>query len=271
MKYERILLQTDGPVAYVTLNRPEVRNAMDERTITELADCFGKELVKAARSKGRERAPRAVVLRGAGKLFCAGADIRWMRRAAEYPPARNRKDAYRLAEMYRSIDECPLPVIGRVHGAVYGGGLGLVAACDVVVAEAATRMIFSEARMGILPSVITNLVLPKIGISHTRRLYMTGELFDMELARRIGLVHEAVPAAELDEKVRFFVDNILKGGPEVLSLSKAYIRKMIPLGPKARLKLSVDTLMKARSAPEGKEGFSAFLEKRAPKWAPKDE
>ena len=180
MDYKHIKFETTADVATVSLNRPDVRNAMDETTLKELAHCF--------KALGKPRlSVRVAVIRGIGKDFCAGADIRWMRRAADYPPAKNRKDAYRLVEMLSAIDECPLPVIAMVHGGVYGGGLGIVAACDIVIAEDSTRMSFSECRLGILPAVISSFVLPKIGINHVRRLYLTSELFNMRVARRIGL------------------------------------------------------------------------------------
>ncbi|MFH2202770.1 MAG: enoyl-CoA hydratase-related protein [Elusimicrobiota bacterium] len=269
MEYKHILLDIQGDTATVTLNRPEVRNAMDEQTLAELTHCF-QGLGKPPRP-ARTSVPRAVVLRGAGKDFCSGADIRWMRRAADYSAANNRKDAQRLVDAIRSIDECRLPVIGVIHGKVFGGGLGLVAACDMVVAEESTRMCFSECRLGIIPAVITHFVLPKIGMSHARRLYLSGELFGMEMARHIGLVHEVAPEAELGAKRDFFIKNILRNGPQAMRIAKAYLRKVAALPSGSRVRFSVDTLLKARASKEGKEGFTAFLEKRPAVWVPVSE
>jgi methylglutaconyl-CoA hydratase len=258
MRYEHLIIDVEGPVANVSLNRPEVRNAMDEQTLEELTDAF-TQLAKPGKA-------RAIVLRGTGPDFCAGADIRWMRRAAEYTPAKNRRDASRLVKMIESIDRCPIPVIGRVHGGVYGGGLGVVAACDIVVADSETKMCFSECRLGILPAVVSSVVLPKIGLAHTRRLYLTSELFDMELARRIGLVHEVADGGIADDIVARMLKDILRNGPNAVRASKAYLEKMAELPYRKRVKLSLDTLVKARSSAEGKEGLAAFLEKRKPNW-----
>jgi methylglutaconyl-CoA hydratase len=267
MQYEHITIDIESEIATVTLNRPEVRNAMDEQTLGELKDAF-TNLGKPPKKSKVGCSVRAIVLKGNGPDFCAGADIRWMRRASEYTPAKNRKDAYRLVDMIKAIDESPVPVIASIHGGIYGGGLGVVSACDIVVAEDSAKMCFSECRLGILPAVVSSFVLPKIGVSHTRRLYLTSELFDMATAQRIGLVHEVVAAGEADAKVKFLVSNILKNGPEAVRLSKGYLRKMASLSRPARIKFSVDTLMKARSSAEGKEGLAAFLEKRKARWVP---
>ncbi|HVE14953.1 MAG TPA: enoyl-CoA hydratase-related protein [Elusimicrobiota bacterium] len=264
MTYEHLVIDVTGPVATVSLNRPEVRNAMDERTLDELADCFKR--LGDGKKNPAVAAARVVVLKGEGPDFCAGADVRWMRRAADYPPAKNKKDAMRLVDAIRAVDECPLPVVGRLHGGIYGGGLGLVAACDVAVAADDARMCFSECRLGILPAVVSTFVLPKVGIGNTRRLYLTGEVFSMATAREVGLVHETVPAGELDARVDVFVRNILKNGPEALRRAKEYLRRMDAIGHEARIKLSLDTLVKARSSGEGREGLAAFLEKRPPAW-----
>jgi methylglutaconyl-CoA hydratase len=270
MRYEHITLEFDAETAVVTLNRPDVRNSMDDQTLRELTHCF-KSLAKTPKKSATGIGARVVVIKGNGKDFCAGADVRWMRKAADYPPAKNRKDAYLLAEMIQSIESCPMPVIAVIHGGVYGGGLGVVAACDIVVAEASTRMSFSECRLGILPAVVSSFVLPKIGPSHTRRLYLTSELFGMETAKSIGLVHEVVMEDKLEERTNFFIKNILRNGPMAVRMAKGYLQKMAELSKTARIKFSVETLMKARSSKEGKEGLAAFLEKRAAAWVPVSE
>ncbi len=252
-------IQEDGHVVRVTLNRPEVRNALDEATLLELADFFSKSplLEKAS----------VIILRGEGTDFCAGADIRWMRRASDYPPAKNRKDARLLTNALKAIDECPVPVMARVHGGIYGGGLGLIAASDIVIADENSKMRFSECRLGILPSVISIFVLPKIGPSHARPLYLTGEVFNAQRAKEIGLVHEVCSSETLDERVSELINQILLNGPKANRLAKSYLRKLHELPRQKRESFSIETLVKARSSTEAKEGLSAFLEKRSPSWA----
>ena len=255
---QSLAVKQDGSVVTVALNRPEVRNALDEKALTELAEFFSK-------SPLLEKA-NAVILRGEGLDFCAGADIRWMRRAADYPPAKNRKDARLLSAALKAIDECPVPVIARVHGGIYGGGLGLIAASDIVLADENSKMRFSECRLGILPSVISAFVLPKIGASSARRLYLTGEVFKADFAKEIGLVHEVCSAEVLDARVFELIGQILLNGPRANRLAKSYLRELQELPRKKREKFSIDTLVKARSSSEAKEGLSAFLEKRSPSW-----
>ncbi len=253
-----LLVQNEGGVATVTLNRPEVRNAMDDDTLRNLAETF--------EGFARQADLRAVVVRGAGKDFCAGADIQWMKRAGKSTAAQNRRDAELLVDMCAAVDECPVPVIARLHGAVFGGGLGLAAACDVVIAEAGARMCFSECRLGILPAVVSSWVLPKIGETHARRLYLTGEVFGMEVAQRIGLVHEVAAEAELDARVAAAVDGVLRNGPEAVRTAKRLIREFRTLSKPDRVRYSLDQLVKARASKEGQEGLAAFLEKRPASW-----
>ncbi|MBI4386643.1 MAG: enoyl-CoA hydratase/isomerase family protein, partial [Elusimicrobia bacterium] len=210
-------IEKQGVVATVTLNRPEARNAFDESAIAALTKCF--------QGLSKERELRAVVVRGAGQDFCAGADIRWMRRASGLAPVQSRKDAARLVAMCRTIDECPVPVIVRVHGACFGGGLGIVAACDIAVAADNAVMAFSECRLGILPAVVSSFVLPKIGPGQARRYFLTGERFGAQTARSIGLVHETAPESELDARVGAVLKNILACGPAAVREAKALIRR----------------------------------------------
>jgi methylglutaconyl-CoA hydratase len=260
MAYEHIKLET-GPLAKVTLARPDARNAMSDVTLRELTDAF--------RTLGRATDARAVLVTGEGKDFCAGADIQWMRRGGQLPPAQGKKDARLFADMLAAVDECPVPVVVAAQGNVFGGGLGLLAACDVALLADDAKMSFSETRLGIMPAVISCWVLPKIGIANARRYYLTAEVFGAAEAARMGLAHEAVPAAELPARADFIVRNILRNGPNAVRAAKAMIPRIAAAELDARVTLTVDTLVKLRSSPEGQEGLAAFLEKRAPAWTAK--
>lgn len=246
-------------VACVTLNRPEAGNAMDERVLKEIARVFT--------GLSKEKDLRAVVVRGAGKHFCAGADIEWMRRAGKLKGSAARKDASLLISACSAVQECPVPVIARVHGAVYGGGLGILAAADIGLAAEDARYSFSECRLGLVPAVISLFVLPKIGAQNARRYYMTAEIFSTATARAMGLVHDGVPEAELDARLEKFIDAILANGPLAVRAAKALLNRLPETASRsAREKLVLDTLLRRRSSAEGQEGLSAFLEKRRPTW-----
>lgn len=258
MEYRHILLNP-GSVATLTLNRPEVRNAMDDRTLREITDAF--------KLLSKRRGLRAVVVRGEGKDFCAGADIQWMRRAGKMPPAKSRKDAMLLVDMCRAVDVCPVPVIAVARGGVYGGGLGLISACDIVIAEAGAKMCFSECRLGIIPAVISCFVLPKMGEADARRYYLTAEVFNAETALRLGIVSEVAWDSELESRLEHILDNIRRNGPLAVRQAKALLRRFPGLPFEKRVKFVIDTLVRLRSSPEGQEGLSAFLEKRPAAWA----
>jgi len=248
-----------GDVLRLTLNRPEIHNAFDEEMIAEVTAAFA--------AAAKDAALRAVVVRGAGKHFCAGADIQWMRRAGGFTQAKNVQDAARLNAMYRAVDECPIPVIARVHGACYGGGLGIVAAADVAVGSPDVKMSFSECRLGILPAVISSFAMPKIGIANARRYFLTAEVFGAETARQIGLLSEVRPEAELDAAVEEILQSILKCGPNAVREAKDLIRKTAAMPREKHFAYTPKTLARVRATAEAKEGLSAFLEKRAADWA----
>jgi methylglutaconyl-CoA hydratase len=250
-----------GPAAKVVLARPEARNAMSAATLRELTDAF--------RALAREKDLRAVLVTGEGKDFCAGADIQWMKAGGRLPPAEGKKDARLFAEMLAAVDECPVPVVVAAQGNVFGGGLGLLAACDVALLSDDAKMSFSEVRLGIMPAVISCWVLPKIGIANARRYYLTGEVFGPVEAVHMGLAHEAVAPAELAARAEFLVKSILKNGPNAVRRAKAMIPRIAAAPPAERVNLTVDTLVELRSSPEGQEGLAAFLEKRPPSWSPK--
>lgn len=258
--YHHIVVE-HGPVARVTLSRPEVRNAMSEVTLREIADAF--------LLLGQDKDLRAVVVTGAGKDFCAGADVQWMRAGGRMSPAEGERDARLFADMLKAVEGCPVPVIVAAHGNVFGGGLGLLAACDVALLADDAKMSFSECRLGIMPAVISCWVLPKIGVANARRYYLTAEVFGADAALRMGLVGEVVPAAALKERAESAVANVLKCGPNAVRAAKKMIPEIAaaPLGK--RIDMTVKTLVSLRSSPEGQEGLSAFLEKRPAAWAAK--
>ncbi len=252
-------IESEGPVRRVVLTRPEVRNAFDDVLIRELTDAF-------ARIAGDPEA-RAVLLAGDGPSFCAGADVKWMRRAGTYSREENEADALRMARMLRAIDACPRPVVVAVHGHALGGGVGLVAAADIAIAEEGTVFSLSEVKLGILPSVISPYVLRAIGPRNARDLFLTGVRFDAREAFRIGLVHEVVAPGELPDACRRKVDSLLTSGPEAVAIAKRLIEQVAGLGPDEAMSLTARTIAERRASEEAREGLTAFLEKRPPKWA----
>lgn len=252
-------IERRGPVVRVVLDRPEVGNAVDEAAIDAVTKSF--------RSLAREDGVRVVLLSGAGKHFCAGADIGWMRRAAGYGKAQNLADARRLVAMCRALDEAPFAVVAAVHGGCYGAGLGLAAACDVVLASEEARFCFSEVRLGILPAVVSTFVLPKIGFSQARRYFITAEVFGASAARSIGLVHETVPEAELALRAEAVAAQVLKNGPRAVREAKKLLKDVEGQSRSRRLEHTVRALARVRATEEAREGLGAFLEKRPPRWA----
>jgi len=249
-----------GAVARVALARPEVRNAFDDALIGELTEAFA--------SLSGDPGVRVVVLSGDGPSFCAGADVAWMRKAGGYSREENEADALRMARMLRAIDSCPKPVVALVHGAAIGGGVGLVAAADIAIAEEGTVFSLAEVRLGILPSVISPYVLRAVGARQARDLFLTGDRFDAREAHRIGLVHAVVPAGELEEAGKKKVQSLLAAGPEAVGVAKKLIEQVAGKNPEEAMPLTVSTIAQRRASAEAKEGLSAFLEKRPPAWAP---
>jgi methylglutaconyl-CoA hydratase len=252
-----------GSVARVTLTRPNVHNAFNATLIGELRAAFG--------ALAREEAAdlRAVILAGEGPSFCAGADIGWMRAALELDVEGNEHDALAMADMFETIDTCPVPVIARVQGAALGGGMGLCAVADVVIAEAGARFGFTEARLGILPAVIAPFVIAKIGESHARALFPGGRRFDALRAQRIGLVHEVVEGEEaLDAAVEAAVADILASGPTAVRAAKGIVREVRGLGHGSSKWHTARVIARQRVSAEAREGFAAFEERRRAAWAP---
>ncbi|MGE5177111.1 MAG: enoyl-CoA hydratase-related protein [Hyphomicrobiales bacterium] len=264
--YTRIRLETDGAVARITLARPEVRNAFDDALIGELLEALAS-LGTAAADPGAPDAPRAVVLTGEGKAFCAGADMNWMRRSVTFSREENEADAHRMAGMLRALDELPIPTIARVNGACLGGGMGLIACCDLVVALEGADFGFTEVRLGIAPAVISTFVLPKIGAAAARRWFLTGEIFKAPVARAMGLVHEtAADADALDAAVAALVAALRGNGPNAVAAAKRLIREGLALSRDASIEHTARAIAGLRASPEGQEGLGAFLEKRPPSW-----
>jgi len=262
--YTRLKLDLSAPAARLTLDRPEVRNAFDDRLIGEILDALQE--THEAWDAAAGQAPRALVLTGAGESFCAGADMNWMRRSAGYSRDENEADAMRMAAMLRALDELPLPTIARVNGACLGGGMGLIACCDVVVSVDAAKFGFTEARLGIAPAVISAFVLPKIGASAARRHFLTAEIFGANEAKAMGLVHEVVPAGNLDAAVEGFMAALNGNGPHAVSAAKMLVREALARPRKDAVENAVRVIAALRASAEGQEGLGAFLEKRPPSW-----
>jgi len=247
-----------GPVTTVTLNRPDVRNAFNETLIAELTGW--------AAGVAADPSVRVVVLQGAGPVFCAGADLQWMSRMVDYSAEENLRDAHLASAMLLALDSLPVPLVGRVHGAALGGGAGLAAVCDVVVAADDTVFGFTEVRLGILPAMISPYVVRKIGMSAARELCLSGARFDAERARRIGLVHDVVAAAELDAAVERRVAAFMKAAPTAIAGTKRLLGQIAGRTPADVMALTIDAITAQRVAPEGQDGMRAFLEKRTPRW-----
>lgn len=256
--YEHLRRSDEGAVATVTLARPDSHNALNADLIEELTRCF-EEISDDERV-------RVVVLAGEGRSFCAGADVGYMRETAGFSYEDNLEDARKLAMMFWTVDECPKPVVAKVHGVAMGGGAGLAAVADVAVVDAETRFAFSEVRLGIAPATIAPFVVRKIGASHARSLFLTGERFGADRAREIGLAHYVVAHDELDAAVGEKVAELLRGGPVAQATVKAMLRRLETTEPMEAPGLTSRVISELRTGEEGQEGLAAFLEKREPPW-----
>jgi methylglutaconyl-CoA hydratase len=257
-----LAIERNGPIGLLTLNRPERHNAFDDALITEMTE--------ALRHMEAEDGIRVVVLSSAGKSFSAGADLNWMRRAAAASLEENRRDAMALAALMRTLAELRKPTIARVQGPAYGGGVGLVACCDIAVATQGAFFALSEVKLGLLPAVVSPYVVAAIGQRAARRYFLTGERFDAAEAWRLGLVHElAIDGEELDEKIGVIADALLACGPVAQGEAKSLIRAVADRPLTSDLvQDTADRIARVRSSPEGTEGVAAFLEKRRASWLP---
>jgi methylglutaconyl-CoA hydratase len=261
--WQTLRLERSGPILHVVLARPEVHDAFDERTVAELTRAFCDD----AAGDGL----RAVVLRSTGRSFCAGADVGWMRRMAACTDDENLADAGRLADMLDAIATCPRPVVARVQGAALGGGAGLVAACDLVVASSRAQVGFSEVRLGVVPAVISAHVLRKLAPGRAQALFLTGERFSAERARELGLVDRVVEPERLDEAVGDVLAALLQGSPLAQASVKRLVRDVSGLSPADARAVATEAIARARASADGREGLAAFLEKRRPSWTPPEE
>lgn len=259
--WETLKVDIQGTRAVVSLNRPEVHNALNLKLIDELTRAF--------RGIGASPAVRAIVLQGEGPSFCAGGDLTWLRSAVGASREENAEETLKLGRMLLTLYRCPKPVIARVHGSAYGGGIGLTAVCDLVVAQESTGFCFSEVRLGLVPAVISPFVLRKVLPGQARRYFMTGERMSAAAAREIGLVSEVVTTREeLDETVHRWIRQLSTNGPEAMAGAKGLTDPLSEPEWEALLKSMAERLAERRSSPEGQEGIRAFLEKRAPSWHP---
>jgi methylglutaconyl-CoA hydratase len=253
------LLIAPGPVTTVTINRPDVRNAFNEELMRELTD-FAKGVPD-------DGSVRVVILQGAGSVFCAGADLNWMSKVVGYTREQNVADVHRAAELYFAFDSLPVPLIGRIHGAALGGGAGLAATCDIVIAADDTMFGFTEVTLGIVPATISPYVVRKIGLAAARELCLSGVRFPARRAKELGLATEVVSLSEMDETVARHVDQFKRASPSAVSATKRLLRAVYGRQPADVMDLTVDVIANQRASVEGQEGMRAFLEKRKPKWA----
>jgi methylglutaconyl-CoA hydratase len=255
-----LTLQTDARgVATLTLNRPEKHNAFDDRMITDL--------LQALDNIGKDKSVRVLVLRAAGKSFCAGADLDWMRRMADYDFAQNLADARRLAQLMYRLNRLHKPVIARVQGASYGGGVGLIACCDIAIASDNAIFSLSEVRLGLIPSVISPYLIAAIGSRAARRYFLSGERFDAARALQLNLVHEVVEPESLDARLEQCIDALLNSGPSAQAAAKELIEQVQGRAiDESLIEETARRIAEVRASDEAREGLTAFLEKRKPDW-----
>ncbi len=259
MTYTTLEVTVADKVATVTLNRPDVRNAFNETAIAEIALAFDE--------LGRNDLVRAIVLAANGAAFCAGGDLNWMKQMAGYSHAENNADAMKLADMLRTIYLCPKPIVARVQGDCYAGGMGLISACDIIVTVPEANFCLSEVKLGLIPATISPYVIKAMGEQASRRYFLTAERFSAQEALRIGFAHDVVDAAELDAKVASIVKALVQNSPNAVKEAKKLVRDVV--GQPVTDALLFDTaerIAHIRASTEGREGVASFLEKRKPGW-----
>lgn len=258
-KFSSIIVESEDECARVVLNRPDRRNAFDVRMVEELCEAFTL--------LGQDSSVHAITLAGNGTAFCAGADINWLRSGGSISVSQARTDAEQLVMMFRAVDECPCPVIGRVQGAAFGGGVGLVAACDIAIASEDATFALSEVRLGMVPGVIAPLLLRKAGHSFLRKFCLTGELFSASAAKQHNLVHDVVVRDRLDFHITELVHAVSRLAPQAARNTKAFFRRLCAVSDDERWSVGSKANAEARVSAEAQEGLRAFLERRSPNWA----
>lgn len=257
MNYKTIKIKEEGKIATVILNREEIHNAFNEDLIFELTNCFNNIA---------ESSYRIVILTANGDYFCSGADLNWMKKLTSLNKEENINDAENLFKMFETINNCPKPIIGKINGSAFGGGVGLIAVCDIAVCHSNCLFAFSEVKLGITSAVISSFVVPKIGLSNARELFISGERFSAEKALKIGLVHEVVEKENLQRKIEEKIRVLLSSSPNAIKECKLLLRKFAELSKVDYKKFSIEKLAELRLSKEGKEGINAFLEKRKANW-----
>lgn len=258
---ETILLERSGSTATLTLNRPQVHNAFDDKLIAEAT--------AALESLADDTGARALVVTGAGPTFSAGADLNWMRRMAKAGAEENREDSLRLAKLLRTLQFFPKPTIARVNGSAYGGGVGLVACCDIAIGVEGAKFALSEVKLGLVPATIAPYVVQAIGPRQARRLFVSAEIFDAAEAARIGLLHQCVAASDLDEAIDRQLHFLAKGGPIAQREAKQLALRTAGMTPESAERIDAENaelIARLRVSPEGQQGLAAFLDKRHPAW-----
>jgi methylglutaconyl-CoA hydratase len=258
MNYKTLVITKKDDITTVALNRPDVHNAMNETLMNELTSCF--------HHLSSDNSITAIILTGNGKSFCAGADLTWMKQMVNYSAEENKKDSRVLLDMYESIHSCPKPVLGRINGAAFGGGIGLLAICDITITIPEVTFAFSEVKLGIIPAVISTFVAPRMTPATMRRLFITGERFDSAAAQKIGLIDIIVPPENLDETINSCVEQVRSSGPTAIKEIKHLIYHLQKMDIKEYKEFTVEKISELRVSQEGQEGNKGFLEKRKPSW-----
>ncbi len=259
-KFETLLYTEEGPVARVTLNRPEVHNAFNGTMIEELISVFN--------SLSNDKEIRVVVLGASGKSFCAGADLNWMREVIKYSFEENLRESNRVSDMMEAINYCPKATIARVQGATLGGGTGLIAACDLVLASENSFFSLSEVKIGLVPACISPYVIARLGPGKARECFITGERLSGEKAAKLGLASEVVQPENLDKRLEERISEILNSGPEAIAQAKTLVATVPGMPIAEAKKYTAEMIARLRVSPEGQEGMDAFLNRRKPKWVP---
>ena len=255
--YDFIIVEGDETVK-VTLNRPDIHNPFDEKMVEELTLAFT--------GVRKNKNARVLIITGAGKSFCAGADLNWMKRMGEFSKEMNVEDAKKLSAMFQALEDIEIPTIARVNGAALGGGAGLACACDFAIAGEDAKIGFSEVKLGLLPGVISPYVIDRIGAKRATQLFITGERLKADMARMLGLFDDVTSPEELDGAVDYLVKQIMSGGPEAVKACKRLARTGARKERPEFKRYCISAIADARASPEGKEGVGAFLEKREPRW-----